>query len=254
VKVQERTYRDEYAEVLVSGDQAVVRDLSLNRYYHVAAERLPQWMIAGLAPYRARVGRSGMVFFVAAITTLLSVNTVLALGVPSSEMSAGAAPILITYTVAAVLLHEGAHLVSLQSFGRRADKVGIKMHYYVFPAFYIRMNQSLLLGRREKVIVHGAGLAANLVANIALFAANRLYFHSGGLALALQFISFALLTNAVPALNSDGYRMMLALLATNERKRLSLNPLWIRVVKMASIGFVVYYSVSMFVNLGTRYL
>lgn len=74
------------------------------------------------------------------------------------------------------------------------------------------------------------------------------------LAFALQFISFALLMNAVPALNSDGYRMMLALLATNERKRMSLNPLWIRVVKVASIGFVVYYSVSMFVNLGTRHL
>jgi len=116
------------------------------------------------------------------------------------------------------------------------------------------MNESLLLGRREKVIVHGAGLAVNLAANITLFAVNSWYLHWGDLALTLQFISLALIMNAVPALNSDGYLVMLALLATNERKRLSMNPKWIKVVKVASVGFVVYYSISMVVNLGMRYL
>ncbi|EGO9014034.1 hypothetical protein D2A61_13390, partial [Enterococcus faecalis] len=45
--------------------------------------------------------------------------------------------------------------------GKKHQKIGFKMNYYIFPAIYVEMNEIYLISKNEKIIVHLAGLITN---------------------------------------------------------------------------------------------
>ncbi len=149
---------------------------------------------------------------------------------------------LVTFAFLTIAVHEAGHVLALRWFGRKADKVGFKLHFVVLPAFYVRMNESLLLSKYEKVVVHSAGICANVILNSIAIVVNLTVLHSDGLLLAIQLMVLSLVFNAVPFLNSDGYRVILALTGTNELKSKLANPWWVKALKLTSVVLVLWYT------------
>ena len=73
---------------------------------------------------------------------------------------------LVAYSLGQLAVHELAHVWALRFFGKRPDRFGFKLNYWVFPAFYVRMNDTHLLTQQEKIVVHSAGLFVNGVCGV----------------------------------------------------------------------------------------
>jgi len=142
--------------------------------------------------------------------------------------------------------------VALRICGRKADKIGVKMNYLIFPAFYVRMNQILLLPASDKVLVHIAGIWVNLAINLLLFALNALWVHSSDLGHSLAFAVVTLSVNALPVLNSDGYRCLLAWADVNEHIDSRRNPPWVFGLRILSWIIVVVYIARFLLNYVVR--
>ncbi|WP_017585389.1 zinc metalloprotease [Nocardiopsis ganjiahuensis] len=241
-------YQDDHAEVFISGGGAVVHDKQRDRYYRAEPSSLPRAVLDSAAPAASRVSATAAFAFLSSGVALLALNIVFSIRADTSPTPWFLAW-FVPYIVLSVVVHEFAHLAALRFLGRRHDKVGFRMHYIILPAFYVRMNQSVLLFRDEKVIVHAAGIWVNLLINAVLIAANALFFRSGDLEMALIFAVITLACNAVPALNSDGYRVLLALAGINELKERKRNPLWIRCVKVASWILVACYGIYISIDI-----
>lgn len=137
----------------------------------------------------------------------------------------------------------------LRLLGRRHDKVGFKLHYWILPAFYVRMNQSVLLSRNEKVVVHGAGIWINLTINALLILLNAWIIKSPDLNVALTLAIVTLAANALPVLNSDGYRVLLALADVNELKDWRRNPAWI--VRIKVLSWMLMFAYGLYITIDT---
>lgn len=234
-------YRDSDMEVYLNGSKAVVHDLTKNKYFQVDEWDIPNAVRIKFVQSASRVSMLQAYIFTGAILCLLLGN-LFASSVYSSTVSFSFLYLFVPYIVVSVILHESAHLLCLKTFGRKHDKVGFKLHYFIFPAFYVRMNQSLLLSRAEKIVIHGAGVATNLIINSILLGLNLILFKSNALAITLNLTALALAYNMLPILNSDGYRMLLAFANINEFKHLKNNPTWIRIIKIMSWIFAFSYA------------
>jgi putative peptide zinc metalloprotease protein len=245
-------YSDSDCEILLVGARATVLDRSRNRYYQTTAEKLPPEILAAASPRVSQVSGPTVMIFLALVVLLLAGNFIFSLTHGNERPTSWLVLVLAIYLPLSVLLHEMAHALALKAMGRSIDKFGFKLNYWIFPAFYVRMNQSLLLSRNEKVIVHGAGVATNLAINLALFAANVFAWNWSDLEVALQFVLITLAVNTIPALKSDGYRVILALANVDEVRGFWRNPWWLIAIKILSIGYVLYYSFHMLTSLMMR--
>lgn len=228
-------YVDSTIELYRSGPRTVVKRRATGRFFEVESEQLPDldW-----APARPRTPTA---LFALHLTLLVSgvVGGAVLAGVvsgPAASVESHAAArwwVVAGYIAVQTVVHEGAHLVALHSMGRRADKVGFKLNFWVFPAFYVRMNDVLLLPRRDRVVVHSAGLLVNGTINLAVIASC-----ANGRAPAVAFATLVftpgLVANSLPLLRSDGHKTLLAALDINERRRVRDNPPLVRVLHAAS--------------------
>ena len=219
-----------------------------------ATSTLPEEIAANLKLYQPKVSAE-IAWGVTTILFVLAVaNIVAALQGSISSSVPLAMIVFVPYIIFSIILHEGAHILALRGFGRRHDKVGFKLHYVILPAFYVRMSQSHLLDRYERLVVHAAGIVSNLALNLLLFTINDLWIRSANLSMALNFATVALIANALPFLNSDGYRVILALGDVPERRRFKENPQWIQVVKIVSGMLVVAYGWTMTYSIITEWI
>ncbi|NQX11430.1 hypothetical protein HQQ80_07325 [Microbacteriaceae bacterium VKM Ac-2855] len=250
----EWSYSDNDCEVLLVGGTATVLDRERNRYYQTTVAKLPVEIREAVTPRISRVSPRAAVTFVVVVLALLLGNLAFSLANGTERPSGWLVAVLAVYLPVSVVIHETAHALALRAMGRSIDKVGVKLNYWVFPAFYVRINQSLLLNRNEKVIVHGAGVCINLAINLVLFACNAFVFHWADLEVALQFVVLTLAINAIPALKSDGYRMLLALAGVDELRGLLQNPCWVVAIKVVSTAYVLCYSIYMVSSLVMRFI
>lgn len=65
------------------------------------------------------------------------------------------------YLLVFIVFHELGHIVCFKYFGKKIDSVGFKFNY-IFPSFFVRMNDTYLLSKKEKIIVHLGGLLFSL--------------------------------------------------------------------------------------------
>lgn len=240
----EESYRDPEVEVRVTDGVAVLHDLVGDRYFEARREDLPGGVVSGLVPYRPRVGRRTGGSVLAALAVLGVVNLAFLLSWPDPRLGSRAWAVVAGFTVMNIVLHEGAHVLALRFFGRRIDGVGFRMHYVLFPAFYVRMSQSHMLGKYEKVCVHGAGVCTNLAVNVVTILGVTVSGGAPDLEAAVRFVAFAAMINALPVLGSDGYRVVLALTGVAERRDRARNPPWVRWAKIVGVVLVVWYGLS----------
>lgn len=66
------------------------------------------------------------------------------------------------------VLHEIGHMFAMKFLGRKPGKIWVKFNY-IFPSVYVNVNESYLLTKSEKIVVHSAGIFFNLFFNTILF-------------------------------------------------------------------------------------
>jgi putative peptide zinc metalloprotease protein len=231
-------YADDRCEVRISGPRAVVFDRSERTYYRAPVDALPPSIRIAARPQRSSVPSWAAWSFVGLLPVLLVLNMAL---MPTSTRATHVADGIAAavYLIVSIIVHEGSHVVALHRFGRSVDRVGFKLNHRVFPAFYVRMNQSLLLSRQEQVTVHAAGALVNLAGNAIVIVLNASTVRSSAVDFAAIVVFIAVSWNAVPVLDSDGYRILLALTRTDAARPLRANPPWLILVKAAGVGFIV---------------
>ena len=144
---------------------------------------------------------------------------------------------LAAYSTVQILLHEASHYLVFISFGRRPDSIGFKMNYYVFPAFYVRMNDVHLLTRPDKYVLHTVGIAVNAIVSLVGFGIVQAFSMGESAKFVIAWYAVAMSYNCLPVLNSDGFKALLAIAGENERRHFSDNPLWIRVI--VAVGYII---------------
>lgn len=230
-------------EVVVQGERSIVFDKARNKYYQIPTTGVPADIIEKTVYRNTLVTPLFAYAFVIAGIFLLIANLAISM-TQNAALSYQFIWFFVPYILFSVVLHEGAHIVALRMMGRDYDKLGFKLHYFILPAFYVRMNQSILLSKYEKMVVHGSGIVVNLFTNMCLFILNLLVFNSSEVYSSVIFATVTLAYNAVPMLNSDGYRVLLAVADINERKKHGNNKLWIRVIKTVSWVVVMLYGIG----------
>lgn len=245
-------YSDDELEMLRVGARTVVRRRASGRVFEVASDALPDdlgWSVA--APRLSTpVLRLHVVVLLGGILGSILLAVPAATGITASAVRARDWGVLAGYLVVQTVLHEAGHLAALRMNGHRADKVGVKLNFAVFPAVYIRMNAVHLLHRNDKVAVHTAGLLVNGLINVTVLAVC-LAHDVRSLAFAAVVYTPGLLANSLPLLRSDGHKTLLAFLRINERRRMKDNTTVVRVLHGASWGLAVVTTTLTFARLLT---
>lgn len=229
-------YADDTFEVFITDKYSVVHDVNSGKFYEAQSSHLPE-QVTKTAQRKISIFSTKAALF-ATFSTLIMLAINITLGTQEEEVTTSRFLVwFVPYMVISVVLHEGAHIGMLRVCGKRIDKIGFKLNYIIFPAFYVRMNQTVLLPMADRIMVHVAGIWMNLTLNCCVYILNRLIINSNDLSYSLKFATIALAANALPILNSDGYRCLLAWANVNEYLDGRRNPRWVSVIK--AIGWIV---------------
>lgn len=188
---------------------------------------------------------SGVVFVLYCIVSSCAIAGMMVLGVwwalsvDISRIPFVAWIVLATYSTVQILFHEASHYLVFLSFGRRPDSVGFKMNYYVFPAFYVRMNDVHLLTRPDKYVLHTVGITVNAIVSLVGFGIVQTFSMGESARFVVAWYAVAMSYNCLPVLNSDGFKALLAITGENERRHFSDNPLWIRGIVV--VGYIIVF-------------
>ena len=149
--------------------------------------------------------------------------------------------ILAIYLLAFIIIHEIGHLFMLHICGRQANKFGFKINY-IFPSFYVRINEVYMLDKFEKLYVHSAGLMNSLILNVTTFFVGKILNNNIFIYISV-YMSMTIVYNLIPFLNSDGYKMLITIANKTEKRNTKNNSKLILVFKILDIVFVLAYTI-----------
>jgi len=242
------SYEDDEYVVFVERD-VYIKEKTTNDFYKIGIEALPANLQNKLSEYKPKI--SGRIFLLWCV--LLAVNIVLNMFLSLNlnlehglEYTMNELVPFICILVFYIGSHEFAHIAALRYFGKWHTKVGLKLNYYVFPAVYVEMNEVSLLARREKFVVHSAGLMINYVSLNVLYFIFVL-FGQHFLLLVFRLLSMMTLLNLIPMLNSDGYKMLMVCLNTDELENIIKNNKIIIVIQIIGIMTALYSAIDIII-------
>ncbi len=190
--------------------------------------------------------RIGWIFFKRPVLYLTVAVTLLGLAAFVNELRRGRDPfapighshigglaVLVVAFYAAIFVHESAHALTCKHFGRRVDKGGFMLFYFV-PAFYVDVTDAWLEPWRRRIAVSWAGPYSGFI----LAGATSIlvwFFPNMGLATAILFkLAFAAYINnafnLMPLLELDGYYILMDWLEIPQLRQQALafikGPIW----------------------------
>lgn len=221
-----KKYEDEKYEIFVQNN-VFIKDKISGEYYKNSLKSLTDEQLSYFNNYKERVSSKCFYMFLIFAGLLFIFNYIYLVKL-QNELSPlingwNMSIIIVIYFIVNIAFHEMGHILSLKYFGKNFDKIGFKLNFYVFPSFYVQMNDTYMLSRNEKVIVHLFGLMTNYFVISTIEIVNLLTVSSESLTKAYMFFSATLLWNLVPVLNSDGYKTLLAFLNLDEYSHIKTN-------------------------------
>lgn len=228
-------YRDDFVEVLKEGDSLVVKDLTTKRIVQAPASYGADIKFEEVEP---AVKTGPFIVYLGASSFLIPLSIALGIegaqSVDVTQLGWRSFLLLVGYSSFQIILHELAHFLVFRAMERTPDKVGFKLNYYVFPAFYVRMNDAHLLTRRDRYVVHTAGIFINSL--VTSFAFLTLYFGSLGQdwLFAFSWYSISMAYNCIPILNSDGFKAFLSLTGNRETRHFKDNNKMVKIIIIIS--------------------
>ncbi|MCU9810096.1 hypothetical protein LEQ06_19320 [Paraclostridium sp. AKS46] len=235
-----KTFQNSDYEMLKYSSKVVIKDKNENRYYEIDESDFNTNDILW-NDYNSIVNEKFFIVYIITFILFLFLNTCFyILYKPTGNVNNLSTTLMIVvYTSFNIILHELSHIISLRMFGRKIDKFGFKFNY-IFPSFYVRMNDAHMLSRNEKILVHSTGLYVNMALNlICIFIAYKFKFYN--LLVICQLFIFGILMNSVPILNSDGYKTLLSIFMYNEKKEKIYNSKFIKILSAINILIAVIY-------------
>ncbi|WP_235606436.1 hypothetical protein [Macrococcoides caseolyticum] len=148
--------------------------------------------------------------------------------------------VMASYFIINLILHELSHILSLKLFGKKFNKVGIKLNYYIFPSFYVQMNEIYMLSKNEKIFIHISGILTNLIFMTFIQYVNIRWINDEALTRGYMYFMLDMVWNIAPFLNSDGYKTLITLLDMDEFTDRKENSKFIKIIQLLSILMVLH--------------
>ncbi|CUB43730.1 Putative peptide zinc metalloprotease protein YydH [Bacillus subtilis] len=235
-------YEDEKYEVIVQKN-VFIKDKTSGDYYKKNLDSLTDEQLSYFKTYKEKVSSKFFYLFLSFTATMFMLNYIHLIKL-QKELTTVIFGweiwiIIAIYFIMNIVLHEMGHIYSLKFFGKNFDKFGFKLNFYVFPAFYVQLNETYMLSRNEKIIVHLFGLFINYFIINILELINHFTISSEPLTVAFMLFSSTLLWNLVPILNSDGYKILLAYLGLDEYSRFKTNHWLVLTIQIIGVGLAV---------------
>lgn len=243
-----KKFNDENYEMLKYNKTIIVKDIKNKKYYEINEEEYRYGNYILWENYNSKINNKFFVFYVISFILLLVLNIIFYI-FSNAKINFNNGKfifVLIIYVFINILLHESSHIISLMVLKRKIDKIGFKFNY-VFPAFYVRMNDVYMLTRKEKIFVHSSGLYINLLVNSILIYISY-YLKINVLLIACQFFVFGIIMNTIPILNSDGYKVLLSIFMYNEKKEKIDNSIYIKIFGYLNLGLAGIYLVKLILD------
>ena len=114
------------------------------------------------------------------------------------------------------LIHELGHIKSMNFFGRKHNKVGFKMNFYVFSFFLCSTKRYLYVIQKRKAHCSFSRYLHKFIHYFNVPDHQYVILENGYVVGIIYFLLLALLWNVIPVLNSDGYKILLTLLNKDE--------------------------------------
>lgn len=238
---------NENSEIFIEGSRIVIKDKIHHKYYENFLDSESKVNLAGMRIHTPKVSKVFALVFLFLFLILCLYTYFFQQNYPVENVSLTVVSIvtIALYLIINVALHEMAHVLSLKYMGRKYNKIGFKMNYYVFPGVYVQMNELHMLSKYEKVVVHGAGIFLNLICINLLQVLNFTYIHSNELLIAFLVFKYSLIWNIIPLLNSDGVKILMTLTNQTEKTNFRSNGFLIRGVKIISSLFAVKFMIEL---------
>lgn len=218
-------YESENYEILIQNN-VFIKDKKKKSYYRNDLNSIDTYKLKRFKNYPEKVHISVFSFYITFNIIMVLINNIFNLNLQkyiAPEFSNMTILIVFFYFLINVFFHELGHIISLKYFDKKIDKVGFKLNYFIFPSFYVQMNETYMLSRIDKIIVHSFGLFVNYTTINLIQLLNVLFINSNALTISYVLFSSTMIWNLVPILNSDGYKIMLAALCLDEYKNYTKN-------------------------------
>lgn len=226
----------------MSSDTVIIQDKAGGRFFEIPASTVPKDQVAWKTVEKHH-STLALILYWFAFAVLATLN-VIELFLQDSAKAALVQNFIVAlciYIIPFIFLHECGHVLALRKYNGKVGKIGFKLNY-IFPSFYVRMNDTYMMDRVEKLYVHSAGLMISMTMNMFLAVAG-IWLHYSVLLYLSQYMAFDILLNTIPMLNSDGYKILLALFSINEKKSITSSSPVVAVIKVFNIVIVVIYSI-----------
>lgn len=245
MKMDYKKFSNENYEMFKYDKTIIIKDIKNKKYYEGNEEEFKYGNYVLWENYKSKISNKFFIFYVISFILLLVLNISFYIFFYQKINFDKGQFILcfITYIFFNILLHELAHVISLISFNKKIDKIGFKFNY-IFPAFYVRMNDVYMLTRKEKILVHSSGLYINLLLNLILICISY-EFKINMLLVACKFYIFGIIMNTIPILNSDGYKVLISIFMYNEKKEKIDNSIYIKIFSYLNLGLAGVYLIKL---------
>lgn len=242
-------YSDEQYDMSKEENDVFVKDKNSHKYFQISASKIEKIHIIQWKKYASKVSKNQMLTFLI-LFILLYVWNFCIVFYKTPDVSG----IFLQFTIFALLyliifivIHEAGHIFFYKKFGGKINKIGFKLNY-IFPSLYVRINDTYLFSKYEKLVVHGGGLLFSLILNGFLFFLANVF--DMNILITLTKVMFLdIIWNTTPVLNSDGYKIMLTLFSVNEKKYLKNNSKFVLLFKIVNLIVISIYLARMIIDL-----
>lgn len=241
-KTRYLSYEDNNVEILIDPNEHVFIKDKLNKNYFTLDNLNNKFNKIEWHIRKSKISSFSLYIYISIFIVILAINimAIFNINIKNRSYNTLICINICIYSIINILAHECAHVLSLKHIGRDFGKIGFKFNY-IFPSFYVNMNEVYMLTRKEKIIVHSAGLFINSAINI--FILLLYYFTKSYIYIQLFYIiSVGIFYNAIPLLNSDGYKIITSIFYFNEYKNKSNNPQFIKFILIFNKLFCIVYT------------
>lgn len=238
-------YQDENYELVKKNNKIIVKDKNKNSFFSIEESEINvkqiDWKIS-----QSKLSPLNFTLYSVFFCSLFFMNMyILIFSVKQHVRSTSLFSLFfLLYLVFFIFIHELGHITCFKIFKGHIDKLGFKFNY-IFPSFFVRMNEVHLLNKYEALLVHTGGLLFSLILNNLLYFISSYFHYSIGIAIS-QYFSFDILWNSIPILNSDGYKILLTIFSIEEKKKIAHNASLIWFIKIINWVVVGIYTINFF--------
>jgi len=172
--------------------------------------------------------------------TSLFLNSILYFKLPSYNHKS-ISENLIIYTIVIIILfiHEIGHSIAAKKYKIQVSEIGFGL-YYIFPVFYINLNEAWKLKIEKRNIINLSGIYFQLIIGLLLIIISFFQKDNYIFSSIFRINFYIILLNLNPFLKFDGYWIVSDLLKENNLLKTSNNLIKQKILKTTNYRIIIY--------------